>query len=180
MQEYRLKRNYDEVFKVFLNDGDDFIIINPADSSFIDKFAQFMAWIDEKSAELNKIAKDADEKYEGRPVIKEDGENIIVDTEQLQLFTGLRTDLYKECAERIDQLFGEGTLRKYFKEFYDINPDFIPDEDCINDFLENIKPAVDAAYGTRAKRLEGKYNKSRTGRRKQRTKDELIEAYKNE
>ncbi len=42
----------------------------------------------------------------------------------------------------IDNIFGEGTVRKYFRRFYEENPDFMPNVECFTDFLEQITPVM--------------------------------------
>lgn len=176
MREYKLHGGLqDDLVKVLVNDDDDYVYLNPNDSTFMDRFAKFLAWLEEKTSELEKLGKEKDEQYEGRAMISEDGE---VDVEQLLEFTSIQVATLNEITERIDDLFGQNTLRKFFKAFYEINPDFVPDADCVNDFLEQIIPAVNDAYDARIERINAKYNKSRRGKKRQRTKAELLQAVK--
>lgn len=175
MNEFTIgKKISDDLVKVTVNDFDDYILINPGDASFPHKFSEFVHWLDIKTADLEKTAGKMKEKYKDVPMIseKEDG-NVFVDSEQLLTFTQIQMDLYKECEERINALFGQNTLKKYFRAFYEVNPDFTPDENCITDFIEEISPVLEAAYNARFERIHKKYNKNRKGRHTK-TKDELI------
>lgn len=183
MKEFKLGSNLQEnLLKVIVNDDGDAIYINPADTSFIGRYSAFLAWLDEKSAELSAKGDELSQRYEGKPLFVEDADGDLesIDSEQLVVLAKLMTSTYEEIAERIDGLFGQDTLKKYFKHFYEINPDFLPDEECINDFLEAISPAIDAAYGMRAEALKKKYNKRRKGAtaKHNKSKDELIKEYK--
>lgn len=152
--------------KVELNEFGDFILINTGDASFSKRFSELIKWMDGKNEELNKIAAEMGEKYKDSPMIHTDEEgNTEVDTEQFSLYIKVKTDLYTECSNKIDALFGQDTLRKYFRAFYEINPDFIPDEECIMDFLEEISPVLETIYNERFKQINQKYNKNRKGSR---------------
>jgi hypothetical protein len=159
MKELRLNSGLQEdLLKVVVNDDDEAIYLNPNDGTFVDRFAKFLAWIDAKSKELDKLGTEKAKEYEGRAIFGEDG---AVDVEQLLELTNVQLEAVKEIAAEVDNLFGQDTLRKFFKPYYTINPDFVPDADCINDFLEQIIPAVNAAYDARLQRIQSKYSKGR-------------------
>lgn len=158
------KKVSDQLQKVELNEFGDYILLNPGDASFSQKFGDLIKWINDKSAEMSKIAADMGEKYKDTPMIHmEENGDAEIDTEQFSLYVKIKTDLYEECGQRIDQLFGQDTLKKYFRAFYEINPDFIPDEDCIRDFMEEIAPVLGVVYNERFERINKKYNKNRKG-----------------
>lgn len=175
MKEFRLNGGLQEdLLKVIVNDDGDAIYINPNDGTFIDRFGKFLGWLDIKTKELEKIGEEKSKQYDGREIFTQDEEGeTVVDIDQLLELTDIQTGALREISAEIDSLFGQDTLRKYFKVFYEINPDFIPDAECINDFLEQIIPAVNQAYNTRIERINKKYSRDR--RQKQRTKAELIE-----
>ena len=173
MKEYRLNSGMrEDLLKVIVNEDGEAIYLNPNDSTFMDRFAKFLARLEAKTKELEKLGEEKDKQYEGRVMISEEGD---VDIEQLLEFTNIQVEALTEIVKEIDELFGQDTVRKFFKPFYEINPEFVPDADCINDFLENIIPAVNDAYNSRIERIQKKYSK---GRRKQRSKAELIQAAK--
>lgn len=150
--------------RVELNEFGDFIMINPGDASFSHKFSELIKWLDTKNEELAKLSVEMGERYKDTPMIHtdEDG-NVEVDTDQFSLYVKTKTDLYMECNDKVDALFGQDTLKKYFRAFYEINPEFMPDEECIMDFLEEIAPVLEAIYSERFDRINQKYNKNRKG-----------------
>jgi hypothetical protein len=166
MQEYRRKKDSDEgLLKVYLNDYDDFIIIDANDSTFVDRYTNFIRDLEEMQKELEEKGKEYGEEYKENPMISE-GENgdAVVDVEQLIKFNEVKTQILKRCVESIDSVFGENTIRKYFRMSYEINPDFVPNEDCIRDFMEEITPAIKMIYDIRGKKIKRKYSKSRKGK----------------
>lgn len=167
----------DSFAKVYLNSRNDFIFINEKDSTIFDLFADFLRWLEEKDQDIKRKEKEYAEKY-GTEIIKrnEDGEVEEINTEAFLAYANLRTEIYREAAERIDSVFGSGTIRKYFYQSYEINPGFVPDDECIYDFLDEMTPILNELFSDRSKRLELKYNRNRKGgkRNKYRSKEQLI------
>lgn len=159
MKEVRLNSGIKEdLLKVIVNDDDECIYLNPNDSTFMDRFAKFLSWLDVKSRELEKIGEDKAKQYEGKDLVSEDGD---IDIDQLLEMTDIQLGAVKEISEEVDKLFGQDTLKKFYKPYYSINPEFVPDADCINDFLEQIIPQINVAYNARVQRIQSKYNKGR-------------------
>lgn len=174
MNESRLQSVSKQYEKVYVNEYDDYILIDPGDHTFLGRFADFIHWLEGKQVELDKISADMKAKYSGREMFKEDEEgNIDIDTEQLADLINIQTSAYKECREKVEELFGQDALKKYFRLSYEINPNFIPDLDYIFDFIEEITPVLEKTYGARAERINKKYSKNRRGRHTK-TKSELI------
>lgn len=174
MSESRIQSISKQYEKVYVNEHDDYILIDPGDHSFLSKFADFIHWLEDKQAELDKISAEMKEKYAGREMFKENEDgNVDVDTEQLTDLISVQTSTYKECEEKVEELFGQDALKKYFRASYEINPDFIPDIDYIFDFIEEITPVLDKTYGARAERINKRYNKNRKGKHTK-SKAELI------
>lgn len=177
-REFRVSNQQEEnLAKVLLNSEDDYIYINEKDASIFDKFADFLKWLEEKDADLTRKEADYRQKY-GSEIIKRnaDGEVEDVNTDAFVQFSRLRTETYKEVAERIEAIFGEGVLRKYFRKFYEINPDFVPDDECIYDFIEEMTPILNSLFAERSERIALKYNRNRKGgkRNRYRSREEII------
>lgn len=156
------KKVSEQLQKVELNEYGDYIYINIGDATLLKKYNELIDWLDKQGDELAKTAAQMEEKYTGRPMVSKDKDgNVDVDTEQFAIFVRIKNDLYSGCVKKIDELFGEGTMRKYFRPLYEANPDFIPDEDCIMDFLEEISPVLEAIYKERTASINKKYSKNR-------------------
>lgn len=163
MQEFTAqRRGNDNLVKVYLNDRKDYIVIDTDDPGFLRRFAGFIKWVDEYTAELEEKGKEAEQKFEGRPMITEDEEgNQVVDPDQLLALMDIRIAAFQECVKKIDEIFGAGTCEKFFIESYEANPDFVPDDEAINDFIEALQPIIEKAYAIRFERLGKKYSKTR-------------------
>lgn len=172
------KRVQEKLFTLYLNDKDEYIQINVNDAAVFDRFADFLSWIYKKSEEIQAEEKAFKEKYGA--IIKGDEEgDIDVNTDAVVELFKLRSSAYRETEERIDMIFGTGTCKKYFRPMYEISPDFVPDDECFFDFLEEITPVLNNLFADRRKRIELKYNRNRKGGKKNRhrTKEQLIAAY---
>lgn len=156
------KKVSSQLIKVELNEYGDYILINPGDYTLSKRFSELIQWMEDKQAELGKLASEMNEKYKDTPMISADKEgNASVDTEQLSLYVKIKNELYEECQRRIGGLFGQDVLKKYFRALYEINPDFVPDEECIMDFLEEISPVLQTIYQESARQINQKYGKNR-------------------
>lgn len=170
-------RQEENIAKVYLNSKDDFIYIDEKDTSIFDRFAAFLNWLDEKGNEITSKEKELEQLY-GKDIITRNdaGEVTDVNVEAFIAFSKFRTETYQEAADQLDKIFGQDTIRKYFRTSYEINPGFTPDDECIYDFLDEITPILNELYSDRAKRISLKYNSNRKGgkRTKFRSKEELI------
>lgn len=153
----------DDLLKVVVNEDGDAIYINPNDGAFMDRFVRFLSWLDKEEVRLNKLGEEKEKQYEGRLMVDDNGN---ADLEQLIDYATITSEALETVTAKVEELFGQDCIKKYFRAFYAINPDFRPDIDCINDFVSNIIPAVNTAYNTRMERLNGKYNKTRRGGKK--------------
>lgn len=181
-REFRTSNRQEEnLAKVFLNSNDDYIYINEKDATIFDNFAALMKWLEEKEAHIREKEAEYEKEY-GKDIFKvgEDGEVEDMNVDAFVQYSKLRTETYKEAAERIDSIFGTGALRKYFRKFYEINPEFVPDDECIYDFIEEMTPVLNELFADRSKRIALKYNRERMGgkSRKYRDKDKLLRDYK--
>lgn len=159
MREFKLNGGLkDDLLKVVVNGDGDAIYLNPNDGTFMDKVARFMSWFLNKADEMQKMGEEISKEYEGKEFVSEDGN---VDAESLLKLTNIQLEVLKEISEEIDKVFGQDTLRKYFKPYYEINPDFVPDLECVNDFLDQIGPAISEAFNTRNQSINSQYSKNR-------------------
>lgn len=153
--------------KVTVNEYGDSIIVNASDAGFVKRFGDFLKWLEDKELEIAGKQKELEEKYGDGDFASEDEDgNVIINTDALVDFAKVWSELYESAAVKIDQIFGQGCLKKYFRAFYEMNQEFIPDEECIVDFLEEISPIIGYAYTARQKRITSKYSKNRKGRKK--------------
>lgn len=130
---------------VEVNDNGDTIVVNAEDQYFIEKF---LGLNDKLENIANTDAKELENKSE---------------REQLE-FVILKT---KEIMSEIDGLFGEDACRKVFGNI-------IPSPYLIADFFEQLTPIAEQYMDERQKKISKKYNRTRKGSNKYRSKEELI------
>lgn len=166
MIENKLQNKHSEgVIKVFVNDQDDYILLDPSDTTIPMRFQKFMVWLNARGKELEKSAEELDARYEGTPMIQTDEETgeTDIDLEQFGEFATIQCEFFKEIVEKLDEIFGQNTIRKYFRTSYEINPEFIPDDMAIQDFLGAITPVMEQLFKTRFDRMNKKYSTARKG-----------------
>ena len=164
---YQIGKKLEEnAVKVVVNKYGDFIYLYPNSASFPTKYINLLKWAEEAEKKYTAIAEEKKKQYEGREVIRQDEDgNVEIDVEQLSDLVKVETSLYAEYEEKINELFGQDVLKKYFRECYESDPNgFIPDQECINDFLEEITPVLNDVYNTRFNRIQKRYNKNRRGK----------------
>ncbi|MCM1416682.1 MAG: hypothetical protein NC430_12265 [bacterium] len=128
-----------QIEEVTVNKQGDKIYISAEDSTLFDRYVKCFDFIVKESKvnseELTKI----ENKYEG----KEDIESQI---EMAVEMSRVNVEFSDKAVKEIDGIFGEGTIRKYFREHYEKIPDFLPGTDCFIDFLENITPVMETIF----------------------------------
>lgn len=180
-REFRSENRQEEsLVKVFLNSQDDYIYIDDRDTSIVDRFAELIQWIESKGKEISEKEKSFEQQY-GKDIItrNEEGEIDDINIDALVAFCKFRRETYQEAADRIERILGQDAIKKFFHASYEINPDFVPDDECLYDFLDAVTPVLNQVFEGRAKRISEKYNRNRKGgkRSKYRNKEELIQSY---
>ena len=129
--------------RIKVNADGEYIEVSINDSTFFDRFADLLVWIEDKEKELEQYgeAHKADD---------------LKDMEVIQEIVRKRKETYQECCQRLDLLFGEGCCRKVFGNI-------VPDDLLIMDFLEQLTPVIEELGKERNKRLSTKYGRSRKG-----------------
>lgn len=100
-----------------------------------------------------------------------------VNPAQLMAYINVHVMTSQKIMEELDKVFGENFCRKVFRENYELNPDFVPDEIALAELVDSLVPIMEKAYGERIKRTQNKYNAGKRGKHTK-TKDELIQEFK--
>lgn len=161
------------VRKIGVNDSGDYIEISVNDRGLYSRFADLMDWFDKQQSVVEQKGKELLKKHGDGPVIKEneDGE-VEMNTSAIVDITKVETDCYKECCEKIDDVFGENTCKKVFG---DIIPDFV----LIGEFFEQITPVLQKLAEERGEKIGNRYSRRKINKgKRQRSKEELIADYK--
>lgn len=150
----------ESIYKLEVNEMGETIDIVLSDVSFIQKFAELVAWMNATQEELKEKETELENKYEGKSLVDEQGE---YDIEQLTELIVLNKEFNQSICDKFEELFGQDLFKKYFRKIYNVIPDYVPDGDAILDFVEQIVEVINTLYGEnimykadRNKRL-GKY-----------------------
>lgn len=164
--------------RIAVNDPDGNLItelkINVADARTSEKFANLIDNLNNIASECTKEAQELSKKYEGRPIMADS-----VDTEQIIDVSTVKIKYLMRMADGIDDLFGKNTVRNVFKDAYELDPDFVPDEDALVDFVSKMIPIMNSLFGKRFDKLREKYSSRRRGKHNK-NKKELIQGYKDQ
>lgn len=148
MENVKLKAKSTHLLKIDLNDLNDpgdYITVSADDSALFDRFSagskRIFDLVDHLPAKLEEIEK----RYNG----KEDLSDVMEKTLEI---SEVNVDFSKEVTDVVDGIFGEGTLKKYFRRIYDEIPEFLPDANCVIDFLEQIIPVMEELFNRKIER----------------------------
>lgn len=161
------------VRKIGVNDNGDYIEISVNDGGLYTRFAELMAWLDKKQEEVNSKGKELLKRHGDGPIISEEEDGTVkVNTAAVVDITNTEVDIYKECCEKIDEVFGKDTSKKVFG---DVTPDFT----LIMEFFDQITPILKKLSEERGEKMLNRYNRRRINKgKRQQSKEELIADYK--
>lgn len=143
MGKYELKLDGAEVDEITLNKHGDKIEISGDDAALFDKFANG----------YEKIVKMADEMPGKLETVEKESADMD-DISKAVAMSRVRVDFCEKAIGIIDEIFGEGTAKKSFKDYYDSIPDFLPDEDLFIAFFEKFTPIMEDIFDRKLKRQE--------------------------
>lgn len=129
------KESNSRLYKIELNDMGDYIEISTADTGLFDRFV-------ETYRQIVNAAKDLPRKYREIEKVR------VIPGHENKTVEKIRANVrfYEESAEKIDLVFGQGTLKKYFREHYEKIPDFMPRTEYFIDFFEQMAPALEKLF----------------------------------
>lgn len=143
----KMEANEITLHQIELNSEGDYIVISGDDPELYDKFVagykQLMDAADGIKTQIGQIEK----QYEGRP----DMDSVMNKTIEV---SRVNVGFSNMAVSVIDGIFGEGTVRKRFREAYEEIPDFLPDASCIMDFFEKIIPITEKVFDRKIKKDE--------------------------
>lgn len=147
MENIRIEKKNAHILKVELNNCGDYISVSADDPTLLDRFTAGARRIYELADEIPGKLAEISRRYEG----KEDFRDIMDRSAEM---SGVNVGFSEEVTAVIDGIFGVGTLSKYFRAIYEEIPDFLPDADCIMDFLEQIIPVMEGLFGQKIERQQ--------------------------
>lgn len=145
MAKYNLNLDGAEVDEITLNKYGDKIQISADDASLFDRFAngydKIVKMADEMPGKLEVVEKEFEEKEDS-------------DIPKAVAMSRVRVDFCEKAIGIIDEIFGEGTAKKSFRDGYEAMLDFLPDEDMFIAFFEKMTPIMEDIFDRKIKRQE--------------------------
>ena len=135
--------------KIKCNDYDDFIVIDVSDKRTFEKFSNLLNRCTEISDNFQK-------EMSNKNIIETDDEDLKIK----QTLEVCQTDIkyINELITEFDGVFGKDSVYKVFRENYENDPEYIPDESQLVDYLEALIPIMEKLFGERFQRNKKKYN----------------------
>lgn len=157
--------------KIGVNDNGDYIELSVNDKTLTERFAGLLKWLDEQQEAVERKGKEFTKKYGNGPIVRtrEDG-GVSINTGALAAVTEAETDIYRECCRKIDGVFGDGTCVKVFGNI-------VPGTELLEDFFEQMAPILEKMSAERGEKIQLRYDR-RKKKNRQRSKEQLINAYK--
>lgn len=156
------------LLEISVNKYDDLLVLDCSDVSIFSRFTNLYT-------NLDKISKDAAEEVDK---LKKEyaGNEDDVNVNEIKDYLNVHIMVSKKIMGELDSVFGSDFSKKVFRESYEVNPDFVPDEIALAEVVESLVPIMEKAYGERIKRNKTKYSAAKRGKHT-RTKQELIQGY---
>lgn len=149
MEKTKIEEKNTGLLKVELNSYGDYIMLTADNPLLFDNFAAGFKRIadlaDEISAKLDEIEK--------RYVGKDDFTSTMDKTLEM---SKVNVQFSKDAVSVVDGIFGEGTIKKYFRSIIEEIPDFLPDVDCILDFFDKITPEMEKLFNRKVEERKKK------------------------
>lgn len=133
MAKYSLDLQETKIDEIALNSRGDKIFVSPDDANLWRRFVSGYKTIMRTSEEFSKKLEELDKENEDEEILSE------------SIFNE-RVKFSEKAKESIEKIFGEGTVKKLFAEWYEKIPDFVPDEGMFLCFLENITPIMEEIF----------------------------------
>ena len=144
------------LLEVSVNKYDDLLILNCADLSVFNRFAKLYENVETIADSATRKLEELNHKH------GDDIQTGIADA--VCEYVGVNIDFSRKVMLELNNVFGDGFTDKVFRENYELNPDFVPDEIALTDLLEALVPIMEKAYGERMKRNRSKYSAKKRGK----------------
>lgn len=145
MGKYNLNLDGAEIDEITLNKHGDKIQISADNASLFDKFAKGYDKIVKTADEMPGKLEAVEKEFEG----KEDS-----DIPKAVALSRVRVSFCEKAISIIDDIFGEGTAKKSFRDGYEAMPDFLPDEDMFIMFFKKMTPIMEDIFNRKMERQE--------------------------
>lgn len=149
MEKTRIEEKNTGLLKIELNSAGDYIVVSADNPLFFDNFAAGFKRIADLADEIPAKLEEIEKKYK-------DNEDFKSTMDKSMEMSRVNVQFSKDAVAVIDGIFGEGTVKKYFRNIIEEIPDFLPDVDCILDFFEKITPEIEKLFNRKVEERKKK------------------------
>lgn len=161
MEKTKIENKKIKLLKIELNDNGDYIAISADDSTMFDRFVTGFKNIAELADQLPHNIAAIEKQYQEKQGFTDAAEKTVLILKENKMFS-------EKSIQAIDEIFGEGTVKKYFRDIYEEIPDFLPDAECILDFFQKISPIMEELF---QQKLDQRRQTSKANMQKYRPQD---------
>lgn len=131
--------NETELMSITINEYGEKIYFKSNDSQFLNSFMHMYHHLQKSADEAIKKIADLDAKNTGEEQ----------DIDYFVEFADINLQYSQEAVRCINSVFGEDTVRKYFKSTYEYIPNYVPGIEPITKMLEQITTIIEKAFNTK-------------------------------
>lgn len=125
--------------KVELNSKGDYAVISTDDATLFDRFVAGFKHVSDIADAVPTKLKEIEKKYARSTDTTSKMDKVLE-------ISRANVDFSREAVSVVDSIFGEKTVRKYFRNIYEQLPDFVPNPDCILEFFEKVTPEMEKLF----------------------------------
>lgn len=153
MEKEKIESSSMNILKIELNNEGEYITVSADNTVMFDRFAAGIRHLVEMANEMPKKFNEIEKQYKGKEDFQSEIDKAVAMSRENVAFS-------KEAVKIIDGIFGEDTVKKYFRKIYREIPDFLPSADRIIDFFEQITPPMEKIFNHKLS-SEEKFRKQR-------------------
>lgn len=125
--------------EITLNKHGDKTYISLDDSTLFDRFVNGYKHIVDRADIIPKRLEEIEKKYAGKTGFNEEMQKTVE-------ISRVNVEFSEDSVRVIDDIFGEGTVKKYFRDLYEKIPTFLPSVECFIEFMEKITPEMEKLF----------------------------------
>ncbi len=133
------------------------LFINMENEDIIPAFSRLIQNLSHVTDEFMKEAEELEDKYKDEN--EDSGYEGIVEKSRAKV------RYIEKCIAEIDAVFGQGTIRNVYKECYDLNKYFVPSEELLIQFVDEVIPIMNELFKQKFQENKRRYSPTKKGKR---------------
>ncbi len=147
IEQLKTESSSTNIIQIELNDFGDYVMIPADEPMFFDRFVKGYKSIINLADDIPARIEEIKKKYKGK-------EDFSSELDKITEISSINVNFSEEAVKVIDGIFADDVIKKYFRDVYEVIPNFLPDADCIIDFFENVTPTIEKIFNQKMERQE--------------------------